>query len=433
MQTSKPTMHPRRDLLRAGAVVGTGLTTLVLPAGTAAASGGGALATGSLDTSLPDLNIDNTVRAVLPQADGGIIIGGQFQNVNSVSRSRLTRIAPDGTVDQTWCPLGADGIVHALAYDSAGRILVGGEFSTLAGVTRGRLGRLLADGTLDTSFADPNLRRSSAAVVNAVAEQPGSGGKLVATGVFTDVGPDGAAYGTDYENVVRIAADGSIDTTFPATSLNGNGFAIDFQRSGANAGRMILGGYFTSVTQEGPAQIRSRICALDSAGNLIAGDKATGLGFDYNFTGDGFTNNVLRLVVDSQDRVLVGGSFPAKPTLGLRGALTRLNANGTPDTDFVDPQILNGSGTTGSVLAIALTADDRIYIGGFFETVSSQSRRRLARVTTGGVLDGDFGDVVADNNVTVLAIDGVGRVIAGGQFTTLTVNGTSYRRLARFS
>lgn len=423
----------RRVLLRAGAGSAAGVSTLLLPAAAAAASGAGVLATGALDTSLPDLNINDIVRAVLPQADGGIIIGGQFLSVNAVARSRLARIAPDGTLDEAWCPQGADGIVHALAYDSSGRILVGGEFSTLAGGTRSRLGRLLADGTLDTTFADPELRRSSAATVNAVAEQPGSGGKLVVMGVFTDVGPSGAAYGTDYENVVRLAADGSVDTTFPATTLNGNGFAVDFQRTGANAGRIILGGYFTSVTQGGPAQIRSRVCALDSDGNLIAGDKTTGEGFDYNFTGDGITNSVFRLVVDSEDRVLVGGSFPAKPALGIRGALTRLNADGTPDPDFADPQVLNSSLTTGSVLAIALTADDRIYIGGFFATVSGTGRSRLARITTSGVLDGDFGDVVADANVMALAIDSVGRVVAGGQFTTLTVSGTSYRRLARFS
>lgn len=423
----------RRTLLRSGSGTAIGVSSLLLPSPAVAASGGGALATGSLDTSLPDLNVNNTVRAVLPQADGGIIIGGQFTAVGATSRSRLARIAPDGTLDESWCPAGADGTVHALAYDSSGRILVGGEFSNLAGVTRGRLGRLLSDGTLDTDFADPSLRRSSAATVNAVAEQPGSGGKLVAMGVFTDVGPEGAAYGTDYENIVRIAADGSIDTTFPATILNGNGFAVDFQRSGANAGRMILGGYFTSVAQGGPAQIRSRICALDSDGNLVAGNKTTGLGFDYNYTGDGITSSVFRVVVDSEDRVLVGGSFPAKPTLGIRGALTRLNADGTPDTSFADPQILNASLTTGTVVSVALTADDRIYIGGFFETVSSQDRSRLARVTTSGVVDGDFGDVVADANVEALAIDGVGRVIAGGGFTTLTVAGTSYRRLARFS
>ena len=47
---------------------------------------------------------------------------------------------------------GANGIVRALAVQADGKIVVGGDFTTLGGDTRDHLGRLNPDGTFDATF-----------------------------------------------------------------------------------------------------------------------------------------------------------------------------------------------------------------------------------------------------------------------------------------
>ena len=79
------------------------------------------------------------------QLDGRIIVGGGFEHINGVPRSRLGRFNTDGTLDLTWNP-GANGQVRGIALQNDGRLLVGGLFSTLGGDARGNLGRILADG-----------------------------------------------------------------------------------------------------------------------------------------------------------------------------------------------------------------------------------------------------------------------------------------------
>ena len=49
----------------------------------------------------------------------------------------------------------ANVTVHSIAVQADGKILVGGEFTTIGVVTRNRIARLNPDGSLDTGF-NPN-------------------------------------------------------------------------------------------------------------------------------------------------------------------------------------------------------------------------------------------------------------------------------------
>ena len=72
------------------------------------------------------------VRVVVVQADGKILIGGDFTTVSPnggapVTRNRIARLNPDGTLDAAFNP-NANSTVFAIAVQADGKILVGGIF-----------------------------------------------------------------------------------------------------------------------------------------------------------------------------------------------------------------------------------------------------------------------------------------------------------------
>jgi hypothetical protein len=98
---------------------------------------------GSLDTAFnPGAN--GNVRTSSLQADGRILIGGEFSTAGGASRSRIARLNADGTLDQSFNAV-ANNTVFGLTLQADGRILACGQFSTVGGAARDNLARLLND------------------------------------------------------------------------------------------------------------------------------------------------------------------------------------------------------------------------------------------------------------------------------------------------
>jgi hypothetical protein len=70
-----------------------------------------------------DPNANGIIWAMAVQADGKIIIGGDFTAVGGVARNYLARLNEDGTLDTAFTN-GADGNVRCLAMQADGKILV---------------------------------------------------------------------------------------------------------------------------------------------------------------------------------------------------------------------------------------------------------------------------------------------------------------------
>jgi uncharacterized delta-60 repeat protein len=96
----------------------------------------------------PALDRNATVRYLVVQDDGKILVGGGFDRIGGLPRVQIARLLPDGSVDETFAP--AAGEVRSLAVQPDGKILCGG-FGLGVGPTS--LIRLLADGSRDQSFA----------------------------------------------------------------------------------------------------------------------------------------------------------------------------------------------------------------------------------------------------------------------------------------
>ena len=107
---------------------------------------------GSLDTNFV-ASASDSVHAIAIQLDGEIIIGGLFTSVNGVALNHIARLNTDGSLDTAFQPgVGADDAVFSIALQSDNRIVVGGEFARFSGVSRSRITRLNPDGTVDPTI-----------------------------------------------------------------------------------------------------------------------------------------------------------------------------------------------------------------------------------------------------------------------------------------
>ena len=200
---------------------------------------------GSLDSTFnPGSGADSPVNALAETFIGGarkIYVGGGFGSINSISSPSLARLNNDGTVDTTFATgFGADGPVNAIAvYPTnsiyAGKMLFGGAFTHFNGTTLNNFTRLNVDGSVDTNF-NANLGSGANNTVRAIAIQPD--GRVLVGGSFTSFN------GTTLNHVVRLNADGTLDTNFVANI--GSGFSDtveDFVLQPDN--RIVVVGQFT--------------------------------------------------------------------------------------------------------------------------------------------------------------------------------------------
>ena len=109
---------------------------------------------GSLDTTFnPGVGASDSVRAIAIQADGKILIGGLFTSVNGVALNHIARLNQNGSLDAAFQPgVGADDTVLSIALQSDSRIVLGGEFNYCNDVTRSRITRLNPDGSVDPTI-----------------------------------------------------------------------------------------------------------------------------------------------------------------------------------------------------------------------------------------------------------------------------------------
>ena len=297
-----------------------------------------------------DPGVDGAVYSLALQADGKVLVGGDFTTLGGQPRNCIGRLKADGTLDTGFNPGASGGFyntkVSSLAVQPDGKILVGGDFTTLGGQPRDRIGQLNADGTLDTGF------------------DPGAGGTVLSLAVQADskilVGGSFSTLGGQPRNFLgRLHADGTLDAGFnpgandPVASLT---VLAD--------GKILVSGTFTTLG----GQPRNFLGRLHANGTLDAA-------FDAGVRKFGVTyGSVYSLAVQADGKILVGGDFDYLGYYLPRRKFGRLNPDGTVDTGFVtdDP----GS----PPYSLAVQADGKILVGGNFTTLGGQPRNRIGRL-----------------------------------------------------
>jgi uncharacterized delta-60 repeat protein len=151
------------------------------------------------------------------QADGKILIGGSFSQVNSVNRGNFARLNADGTVDTSFNPPGgANGAVYEIASQANGKVVVGGAFTgTNFDTNHKYLARLNADGTLDNTFNT---------VINAAVDnfKIQSNGKILVGASLTFMNL------SERKGVIRLNPNGVLDSSFNV-GIGSNGTISDIE------------------------------------------------------------------------------------------------------------------------------------------------------------------------------------------------------------
>ncbi len=275
-------------------------------------------ADGALDTSFdPGTGISGTppfsVRAMVAQSDGTILIGGSFTTYNGVSRNNIARLNANGSLDTGFAAgAGTNGDVLALTVQSDSTILIGGSFTTYNSVARNEIARLDSTGALDTTF-NPGAGAGLNSYVFKLVVQ--SGGKILIGGWFSSYG------GVARSGIARVNTDGTLDTSFnPGTGVSG-GIAIVYSLAAQSDGTILIGGGFTSYNGTG----RTNLARLNADGSL-----------DTSFDpGTGTTSRVNDILVQNNGKVLLGGDFTSYNSTG-RNRIARL---GTPIIALSSPAV----------------------------------------------------------------------------------------------
>jgi uncharacterized delta-60 repeat protein len=347
--------------------------------------------TGALDQSFqPTVQIPGVVSALVRQADGKLVAGGNFSEINGQAVHRLARFNANGTLDATFANTPAVENVTDLALQPDGRILAAGTSFLQRYLPTGAL-----DNTFTTSFASGAvkllLQADGRILVGSTSLS--TGGSSVATGLM------------------RLLADGSRDNSFAPNGAGAGRFtgitALALQPNGKI---LAAGRYIFTTTPTVMAVMR-----LESTGAL-----------DASFAGAEFSGasaNVTTLAVQPDGKVLAGGSFTTYGSTA-RANVARLNADGSLDTGFVPPVI------NGTVNKLLLQPNNRILVGGSISSPSLPTS--LARLLSSGAADATFGTTAVPNSaVNALLVQPDGGIVAGGAFTA--VGGQPYMALARLT
>ncbi len=348
----------------------------------------------------PAFGFNGIVNAVTPSADGGILLGGNFSSINGTPRNRLGKVLADGSVDPGFDPgTGADNAVSAVVVQADGKIVCGGNFTTYDGVSRVRAMRLKGDGTVDADF---NPGAGAGGIVRALV--PGPEGGYFAGGSFTSYG------GAARQGVVRINSDGSVNTNF-VPQIPSSFYAICLAAQAG--GSLLVGsdnpfglntnicvrfkpdgsrdpGFTNRITAlSGIARINSLVPQSD--GKILVGGYFSHTGIarlntngspDTSFAPSGgvASGSIGKLLLLTNGQTIAVGSFGSYAGVP-RSGIVRINSNGSIDPSF-DP----GLGADSTIMDVAPLPGNRLAIGGSFRRFAGFPRYGFAILSSDGQL-----------------------------------------------
>lgn len=284
---------------------------------------------GNLDTSFSPV-LDFRSRGVVEQSDGKVIAVGR----DNILIDKFTSTgAVDGTFTQLsllWTGSTNTPASFCSAIQPDGKILVGGQFNVVSGNSYSRICRVNSNGTLDTSF---NVGTGFNNGVTSITIQPD--GKLLCTGFFETYS------GFSSSGIIRLNADGSVDTTFT---------------SPVPVGRDV---YSSLLLPNGKimCQVNDVIRRLNSDGSIdgsFAAVTLSSVSFVYSYEIEPFTN-----------KIFAAGDFTTINGASKKG-LVKINTDGS-----IDNSLDIGTGF-GSVFfyfprVIKRKYNGNLYVGGNFD------------------------------------------------------------------
>ena len=270
---------------------------------------------GGIDSSFhPSAGPNGEVYAVVRQPDGKLVLFGHFVYYGGIGRPTAVRINADGSLDPTF---NSSPNLNHLSFGSTvspvimrgGRIAFATNTQHWGGTRVFGLVVLTAEGKLDPLFNTGSAFGEYSSSIHSLAAQ--ADGKLVVGGSFSSF--NGAAA----SNLLRLNVDGSLDSSFRATS-EPDGPVRDVE-IGPDGKMMVVGDFLHvgGVHREGVV----RLLPDGEVDLRFSGVTAQVRG----------THQVLR---QEDERYLLYGPNPMLGNLQRTRYLGRLLANGAPDSSF---------------------------------------------------------------------------------------------------
>ncbi|MBN8459583.1 MAG: hypothetical protein J0M04_17270 [Verrucomicrobia bacterium] len=379
-------------------------------------------------------NGTGAVNAVALQSDGKIVIGGNLSRYQAPPagspRTSLKRLNADGTFDSafnafasTLADTQGDTEVNKIIVTTGDKMYVGGVFQSYQGTSRSGIMRLNADGSLDTGF---NLGGVSNTVSfgsrYVLAIAEQTDGKVLVGGAFNRL-TSGSVFVA--ANLFRVDGNGARDTAFcdnVNASLANSSFVGDLAVL-PDGKILVAGGLNKAGGGSTPLLVR------------LNADGTTDTSFSVAFGTD--YGDIDELLVLPDGRILIGGDVSFAAT-GTHYYFACLNSDGTLNTAFMNNIGSGPGGWAGGELA--LQPDGTILVGGIFFQWNNQPRASIARLNPDGTLDGGLN--IAPYSTTPgqygthiysMVVQPDGKLVAGGWFNYITDTAVEHYNLVRFN
>jgi ligand-binding sensor domain-containing protein len=316
--------------------------------------------------------IDATQASVFSLAvnsNGQLYLGGDFDMLNAVHRSRFCKIDHEGEIS-SFSP-SFDDRVNVIKINESNEVYVGGEFSMVNNISRKTLCKFDANG--DINSFNPLFNNTSKVFDIALDD----GGNLYVGGSFN------AVNGVQRNQLCKFEMVGSLSDFNPDLSGDVEALVTD------ENGNVYVGGDFSFVD----GVIRRRLCKFDSNGVLQPLSAS-------------IWNRVRALALDANQNLYVGGDFDEVNGIDLK-SLCRFDSSGQL-TDFEGD-------FDGGVFELQIDDEGSLYVGGNFINVNDNARNGLCKFDNTGELT-PFGGFTFQPGVESILIHSNGSVYAGGAF-----------------
>jgi len=304
---------------------------------------------GSYDSTFNITSAFNaSVRSIVIQNDGKILVGGDFTLYQASTYNYLIRLNSSGSVDSSFVlGSGPDNIVNIIVLQADQKILIGGQFTYYDSNSSGRIARLTSAGFYDVNFDTGFLGFNN--TVYTIALQ--SDGSIYVGGDFTD-----------YDNysiskIIRLTTDGLIDASFSVgTGFNNSVYYIQLLN---NLNILVLGDFTFYNTVP-----NNRIVELIYNGSISS-----------TSYGSGFNSSVRKIALELSGNYLIGGDFTTYQSSNTN-YITRLSSNGNISVNYPFPTTT----FNGSVYDIYIENSSNILVGGNFTSYNGSSANYLTRL-----------------------------------------------------
>lgn len=348
--------------------------------------------TGSKDASFNiGTGFNNTVKKIIAQPDGKILVRGDFTEYNGASANQIVRLNSDGSIDNSFSTgAGFNNYVQTIALQPDGKLLVGGRFTEYNGQPQAFCVRLNADGSKDSSFEVDDAFGDRVTHVELQADE-----KIFVAGNFTTFN------GEDQQFLISLNPDGSKDTSFDVGSSFGSYVTIDYPTD------IILD---VAIQEDGKILIVSNSNWYQDQGVGMPLRINADASVDEDFeSGVIFSHGwATTIAVQTDGKILVGGTYYTAHVDGAAGEpqnrMMRLHANGGKDFAFDineghEPQ--SGGFYQGGINEIVIEPTGKIWVGGnFFQYRLVSSFAAIRLLSEGSPVS--VNDVESENKETIL-------------------------------